>query len=298
MYKAFAGCVRCFKCRALSKIAVNLILASIFIVFLPYKAWYNSERSGFYHLAFAEETKQKELSPPRAPSKPTPPTPPIPPITIQIGEGREGFINSIRIVLLLTILTLAPSLLILMTSFTRIVIVLFLLRQAIGIVQVPPNQVLIGLALFLSIFIMKPALQESYSNAFKPYSEGKIEEIEFISKAFEPFKKFMLKQVGEKELDVFLKIAGKGRPSSPSEISADVLIPAFIISEIKRGFEIGFLIYIPFIIIDIVIASILMAMGMIMVPPIILSVPFKLIAFVVADGWTLLTSSLVGSFIK
>jgi flagellar biosynthetic protein FliP len=298
MNKTFAGLVRSSEYRATKKIAINLFLAFIFIGFLPYEFENKFKHFGFSHIAFAEETRQKELSPPRAPSKPTPPTPPIPPITIQIGEGREGFINSIRIVLLLTILTLAPSLLILMTSFTRIVIVLFLLRQAIGIVQVPPNQVLTGLALFLSIFIMKPALQESYSNAFKPYSEGKIEEIEFISRAFEPFKKFMLKQVGEKELDVFLKIAGKGRPSSPSEISADVLIPAFIISEIKKGFEIGFLIYIPFIIIDIVIASILMAMGMIMVPPIILSVPFKLIAFVVADGWTLLTHSIVGSFIK
>jgi flagellar biosynthetic protein FliP len=230
------------------------------------------------------------------PTRPEPPTPPIPPINIQIGEGREGFLNAIRIVLILTILTLAPSLLMLITSFTRIVIVLFLLRQAIGVVQVPPNQVLIGLALFLSIYIMRPALEQSYNSAYKPYAEGKIDEIVFIKQAFEPFRKFMLNQVGEKELDVFLKIAGKSRPSNPSEIGADVLIPAFIISEIKKGFEIGFLIYIPFIIIDIIIASILMAMGMIMVPPIILSVPFKLIAFVLADGWTLLVNSLVVSF--
>ncbi len=230
------------------------------------------------------------------PNRPEPPTPPIPPINIQVGEGREGFLNAIRIVLLLTILTLAPSLLMLMTSFTRIVIALFLLRQAIGVVQVPPNQVLIGLALFLSIYIMRPALEQSYNSAYKPYAEGKIDEIAFVKQAFEPFRKFMLSQVGEKELDVFLKISGKSRPSNPSEIGADVLIPAFIISEVKKGFEIGFLIYVPFIIIDIVIASILMAMGMIMVPPIILSVPFKLIAFVLADGWTLLVNSLVVSF--
>jgi len=230
------------------------------------------------------------------PTRPEPPTPPIPPINIQVGEGREGFLNAIRIVLILTILTLAPSLLMLITSFTRIVIVLFLLRQAIGVVQVPPNQVLIGLALFLSIYIMRPALEQSYNSAYKPYAEGKIDEIVFIKQAFEPFRKFMLNQVGEKELDVFLKIAGKSRPSNPSEIGADVLIPAFIISEIKKGFEIGFLIYIPFIIIDIVIASILIAAGIIFVPPIILSVPFKLIAFVLADGWTLLVNSLVVSF--
>ncbi len=230
------------------------------------------------------------------PTRPEPPTPPIPPINIQVGEGREGFLNAIRIVLLLTILTLAPSLLMLITSFTRIVIVLFLLRQAIGVVQVPPNQVLIGLALFLSIYIMRPALEQSYNSAYKPYAEGKIDEIVFIKQAFEPFRKFMLNQVGEKELDVFLKIAGKSRPSNPSEIGADVLIPAFIISEIKKGFEIGFLIYIPFIIIDIVIASILIAAGILFVPPIILSVPFKLIAFVLADGWTLLVNSLVVSF--
>ena len=247
---------------------------------------------------YAEEVKNDNNNQPARPTPPTPPTPPIPPIQIDIGEGREGVLNAMRIMILLTILTLAPSFLILMTSFTRIVIVLFLLRQAIGVIQVPPNQVIVGLALFLSIFIMKPALEESYKNAFVPYAEGRMPEEVFFKKAFEPFKKFMLGQVGEKELDVFVKIAGKERPKSPDDISADVLVPAFVVSEIKKAFEIGFLVYIPFIIIDITIASILMAMGMIMVPPIMLSIPFKLIVFVLADGWNLLIASMVGSFAR
>lgn len=234
-------------------------------------------------------------------TRPTPPTlpiPPIPPINISVGEGKEGFLNTIRIVILLTILTIAPSLLLLLTSFTRIVIVLFLFRQALGVVQVPPSQILIGLSLFLSILIMRPTLEDAYNTAFLPYSEGKIDDITFLQKAYEPFKKFMLNQVGEKELDLFLKIAGKERPKSPNDVTADALIPAFIISELKKAFEIGFLIYIPFIIIDFTIASILMSMGMIMVPPILLSVPFKLIIFVLADGWNLLVQSIVGGFLK
>lgn len=233
---------------------------------------------------------------PENPVKPVAPSPPIPPITIEVGKGREGFLNTIRIVILLTILTLVPSLLIMITSFTRIVIVLFLFRQALGVVQVPPNQVLIGLALFLTIFIMRPALDKFYNEAFVPYSDGKIDEKVFLNKAFDPFKKFMLSQVGEKELDLFVKIGGKPRPSTPSDITADVLIPAFILTELKKGFEIGFIVYIPFVMIDFVISSILMAMGMIMVPPILISVPFKLIIFVLSDGWILLTQSLIGSF--
>ncbi len=243
----------------------------------------------------------RNVSPDVSPARPTPPSapqPPIPPVNISLGEGRDGVLNAMRIVILLTILTLVPSLILLLTSFTRIVIVLFLFRQALGVVQVPPNQVLIGLALFLSIFIMKPAINVAYKDAILPYTEGQIDERVFFSRAFEPFRTFMLKQTGEKELDLFLKIAGKGRPTNPSEITADVLIPAFVISEIKKGFEIGFLVYIPFIIVDFVIASILMAMGMIMVPPILLSVPFKLIVFVLADGWILLTQALVGSFAR
>lgn len=242
------------------------------------------------------DNKEQKIEGPQPTNKPTPPSPPIPPINIQVGEGREGFLNTIRIVILLTIITLVPSLLIMITSFTRIVIVLFLFRQALGVVQVPPNQVLIGLALFLTIFIMRPALDKFYNEAFVPYSEGKLDEITFLTKGFDPFRTFMLNQVGEKELDLFLKIAGKERPANPSEITADVLIPAFIITEVKKGFEIGFIIYIPFVMIDFVIASILMAMGMIMVPPILISVPFKLIIFVLSDGWILMTQSLVGSF--
>lgn len=239
---------------------------------------------------------EKKFEIPTSPTRPQTPAAPVPPINISVGEGKEGFLNTVRIVILLTLLTLAPSLLVMITSFTRIVIVLFLFRQALGVVQVPPNQVLIGLALFLTIFIMRPALDRFYTDAFLPYSEGKIDEMTFLTRAFEPFRKFMLSQVGEKELDLFLKIAGKDRPKNPSEITADVIIPAFILTELRRGFEIGFIVYIPFIMIDFVIASILMAMGMIMVPPILLSVPFKLIVFVLSDGWLLLTQSLVGSF--
>lgn len=244
----------------------------------------------------AQKAKQNNLQNQEDIAKPTPPSPPIPPIKIELGEGREGFLNTVRIVILLTILTLVPSLLIMITSFTRIVIVLFLFRQALGIVQIPPNQVLIALALFLTIFIMRPAIDKFYNEAFLPYSEGKIDEKIFLQKAFEPFRIFMLNQVGEKELDLFLKIAGKERPKNPSDITADVLIPAFMLSELKKGFEIGFIVYIPFVMIDFVIASILMAMGMIMVPPILISVPFKLIIFVLSDGFILLTQALIGSF--
>lgn len=285
----------------MAKFSIRLLLLSCAVIVLLVSAGsaYEAKRPKTDNPK--EQTKlrlndENNLQAPSKPVKPIAPSPPIPQITIDVGEGREGFLNTIRIVILLTILTLAPSLLIMMTSFTRIVIVLFIFRQALGIVQVPPNQVLMGLALFLTIFIMRPALDKFYKEAFTPYSEGKIDERAFLIKAFEPFKTFMLNQVGEKELDLFLKIAGKERPANPSDITADVLIPAFMLTEVKKGFEIGFIVYIPFIMIDFVIASILMAMGMIMVPPILLSVPFKLIVFVLSDGWLLLTQSLIGSF--
>lgn len=229
-------------------------------------------------------------------AQPQRPTPPVPPITIQIGEGREGFVTALRIMLLLTILTLAPSILIMITSFTRIIIVLLFLRQALALHQTPPTQVIAGLALFLTFFVMRPAFEIAYEDAFRPYVEGKMNEEEFLREAFQPFRKFMLAQVREEELALFVKISGSERPRNPDNISATTLVPAFIVSELRTAFEIGFLIFIPFLMIDVVIASILMAMGMIMVPPIMLSLPFKVIVFVLADGWTLLVHSLVKSF--
>ena len=230
------------------------------------------------------------------PKPPPPPVPPIPPIKIEIGGEGGGFMNAIRIMLLLTILTLAPSILIMITSFTRIVIVFFFLRQALALQQTPPNQVLVGLSLFLTIYIMGPTLQDVYKNAYKPYSEAKLNEEGFIGEAIKPFRKFMFAQVREKELALFVKLSKSPRPKNKDDVSVFTLIPAFMVSEIKTAFEIGFVLYMPFLVIDVVIASVLMSMGMLMVPPIMISLPFKLVVFVAADGWTLLINSLVRSF--
>jgi flagellar biosynthetic protein FliP len=202
----------------------------------------------------------------------------------------------IQILLLLTVLALAPSILIMMTSFTRIVVVLSFLRQAIGIQQLPPNQVLISLALFLTFFIMAPVWQRINTAAFQPFMERKISQEEAMEKAMEPLRAFMLKQTREKDLVLFVDIAKLPRPKNPSELSSTVVIPAFMISELRTAFQIGFLIYLPFLIIDMVVASVIMSMGMLMLPPIVVSLPFKLLLFVLVDGWYLVVGSLVKSF--
>ena len=202
-----------------------------------------------------------------------------------------------QIFLLMTILSLAPALLIMLTSFTRCVIVLSLLRRALGTMQMPPNQVVIGLALFLTFFIMTPVWQQVNKDALQPYLNEKIDQQQALQNAATPIRKFMFKQTREKDLALFVEIAKVQRPRDVDDIPTSVLIPSFIISEVKTAFQIGLLLYVPFLIIDMVVASVLLSMGMMMLPPIMISLPFKLMLFVLADGWNLLIGSLVRSFV-
>lgn len=216
-----------------------------------------------------------------------------PNISINInGEGSD----SVKILLLLTILTVLPSILIMMTSFTRIIIVFSLLRNAMGLQQTPPNQVLIGLALFLSLFIMQPVLTEINQNAYEPFSEGQISSEEFLERAKDPLREFMLKQTKTEDINLFLNLAGKEKPANSTGYTMDIVVPAFITSEIKRAFTIGFFLFIPFLIIDMVVSSALMSMGMMMLPPVTVSMPFKLMLFVLVDGWGLLIKTLVSTY--
>ena len=220
-------------------------------------------------------------------------------ISIGMDQAQEpGKIAVVlQIFLLMTILSLAPAILIMLTSFTRVVIVLSLLRRALGTMQMPPNQVLIGLALFLTFFIMTPVWQQINKTALQPYLEDKIEQQQALQKAAEPLRGFMFKQTREKDLALFVNIAKIERPKDVDDIPISVLIPSFIISEVKTAFQIGLLLYVPFLIIDMVVASVLLSMGMMMLPPIMISLPFKLMLFVLADGWNLLVGSLVRSFV-
>ena len=217
-------------------------------------------------------------------------------INIELGEGAGLTERAIQLVALITVLSLAPSILVMITSFTRIVVVLSLLRTAIGLQTAPPNSVMISLALFLTAFIMAPAFQTAYENGIRPLVDQQIEIDEAFQRSVAPFRTFMLGQVREKDLTLFSDMAQAEQPENPEDVELRVLIPAFMISELRRAFEIGFLLFIPFIVIDMVVASILMSMGMMMLPPIIISLPFKLIFFVLVDGWTLVAGSLVRSF--
>ncbi len=234
-----------------------------------------------------------------AQSQPQPKNPIFPSVTIDIKDstGSKGTLEStIKIALLMTILTLLPSILMLMTSFTRLLISFHFLRQAMGVQGVPPNQVIIGMCLFLTIFIMSPVGAKINKVAIQPYNEGKITDMQAVEKGIEPLKEFMLKQTREKDLALFYSLSKSERPRTQKDVTMTVLMPAFILSELKTAFEIGFLLYIPFLIIDIVVASILVALGMIFLPPIMVSLPFKIVLFIIADGWGLLMSSLLRSF--
>ena len=223
---------------------------------------------------------------------------PLPNISLNIGgnaaQGKAATV--VQLLLILTVLSLAPAILMMVTSFTRIVIVLSLVRNALGTQQMPSNQIVIGLALFLTFFIMAPVWQQVNEEALKPYYEDRITGEKAFALASIPVKNFMLKQTREKDLALFVKLSKEKRPKKPMDISLPVLIPAFVISELKTAFQIGFLIFLPFLIIDIVVASILLSMGMMMLPPIMVSLPFKLLLFVLVDGWYLIVESLVRSF--
>lgn len=222
----------------------------------------------------------------------------LPNINISIGgnQGGGGTAVTLQIMLLLTILSLAPAIVVMVTSFTRIAVVLSLLRQALGTPQIPPNQVLISLALFLTFFIMSPVWTRINSEALQPLMTNEITQTVAFDRAVLPIREFMLKQVREKDLSLFVDMARIGEPKNISEVPTHVIIPAFMISELKTAFQIGFLLYIPFLVLDMVVASVLMSMGMLMLPPVVISLPFKLMLFVLVDGWYLIIGSIVRSF--
>ncbi len=218
-------------------------------------------------------------------------------LTLDMGEGGgAATARIVQLVALITVLSLAPSLLIMMTSFTRIVVVLSFVRTALGTQQTPPNQVLVSLALFLTAFIMMPTFEAAYDQGIKPLIEGEIEEFEAFERTMVPIRRFMTRQVREQDVALFVDMAGIPDKEVRAEVPMRVLIPAFMISELRRAFEIGFLIFVPFLIIDMVVASVLMALGMMMLPPIIIALPFKIIFFVLVDGWFMVAGSLMRSF--
>lgn len=213
-----------------------------------------------------------------------------------INDEPTSVATTIRMLILLTVLSLAPSLLILMTSFTRIIIVLSFVRTGLATQQTPPNQVLIGLALFMTFFIMAPILSEVNSEALTPFMDGELTQEEAFERAATPIKEFMTKHTREKDLALFMGYAGHDKPESIDDIPLTALVPAFVISELKTAFQMGFMIFVPFLVIDMVVASVLMSMGMMMLPPVMISLPFKILLFVMVDGWYLVVRSLLISF--
>ena len=217
-------------------------------------------------------------------------------ISVNFAQGGGLTERVIQMIAMLTVLSLAPSILVMMTSFTRIVVVLSLLRTALGTATAPPNAVIVSLALFLTAFVMGPALQRAYDTAVKPLIANQITAEQAFERGAIPLRAFMEKNVSAKDLKLFVDMAKQPVPKDPQELSLRVLVPAFMISELKRAFEIGFLLFLPFLIIDLVVASVLMSMGMMMLPPVVVSLPFKLIFFVLVDGWSLVAGSLIQSY--
>jgi flagellar biosynthetic protein FliP len=225
-------------------------------------------------------------------------TPAFAQLSLNIGGNKDGSMTGrvVQMVALLTVLSLAPSILMMMTSFTRIIIVFSFLRTAIGIQQTPPNAVLISLAMFLTFFIMMPTFQQAYKEGIRPMMNEEISEMAALEKTAVPFKSFMLKHTREKDLQLFIDINKAGSFKEAMDIPMQYVVPAFMISELRRAFEIGFLLFLPFLVIDMVVSSILMSMGMMMLPPVMISLPFKIIFFVLVDGWYLITGSLIKSY--
>lgn len=215
---------------------------------------------------------------------------------VEEAESPQEVAVTLQILFLLTVLSLAPAILIMMTSFTRIIVVLSFIRNALATNQMPPNQVLIGLALFLTFFIMAPTWQVINENALQPYLAQEIGQQEAIERALEPMREFMLRHTRERDLALFLEFAGQGQPQDPSDVPTTTLIPAFVISELKSAFQMGFILFVPFIVIDMIVASTLMSMGMLMLPPVMISLPFKILLFVMVDGWHLVVRSLLLGF--
>ena len=217
-------------------------------------------------------------------------------ISVNFGQGSGLTERVLQLIALLTVLSLAPSILVMMTSFTRIVVVLSLLRTALGTATAPPNAVIVSLALFLTAFVMGPALQRTYESGIRPLVANEITAEQAFERGSGPLREFMQRNVRDKDLKLFVDMSNQPVPEKPEDLSLRVLVPAFMISELKRAFEIGFLLFLPFLIIDLVVASVLMSMGMMMLPPVVVSLPFKLIFFVLVDGWSLVAGSLIQSY--
>jgi flagellar biosynthetic protein FliP len=233
---------------------------------------------------------------PAVPAPGTPATPSQPGLQLELPTGDSPLNSPVSLVLLLGAITFVPALLIMTTAFTRIVIVLGFVRTALGTNGIPPNQVVIGLALFLSLFVMAPTFGEANETALQPLTRGEISQTEALQRAIVPFREFMLKQVRDEDLAMFVKFSGDERPANPSDVATTTLVPAFLLSELRTAFLIGFVIFIPFILIDLIVSAALSAMGMVMLPPVLISLPFKLLLFVAANGWTLIVGSLLESF--
>jgi flagellar biosynthesis protein FliP len=221
----------------------------------------------------------------------------LPAIAIKTAaDGAQTYSLTFQVLILMTVLTLLPAILLGMTAFTRIIIVLSILRQAFGMATTPSNQILTALALFMTFFVMSSTLEQSYANGIKPYLDGQLAGEVALDRTVQPLKKFMLAQTRENDLQLFSKLSGKPQFATPEDVPLSVLVPTFITSELKTAFQIGFMVFIPFLVIDLVVASVLMSMGMMMLSPVLVSLPFKIMLFVVVDGWTLLMGSLAASF--
>jgi flagellar biosynthetic protein FliP len=220
----------------------------------------------------------------------------LPKIELAVGGGEGDWVGALRVLGLMTILTLVPGILLTMTAFTRIVIVLGFLRQALGTMQAPPNQILLALSLFMTVFIMQPVWSKVNEEALQPYMAGTLSQTVAVDKAMEPVRKFMFQHTRKKDLALFVKASGDDKPRTENDIAIYQLIPAFVLSELKTAFQMGFMLYVPFLVMDMVVSAILMAMGMMMLPPILISLPFKIMLFVLVDGWNLMVSSLIRSF--
>jgi len=213
------------------------------------------------------------------------------------ANGQVQMTMPVQIMILLTLLTFLPAIIISLSSFTRIIIVFHFLRQALGTQEAPSNQILIGLALFLSFFIMNPTLTAIYSDAYEPWSKGEIDQAQALERGSQPLKQFMLRSTREKDLQLFIEISGGPKPKGPDDLPMRAVIPAFMISEIKTAFQIGFVLFLPFLVIDMVVSSVLLSMGMMQLPPVMVSLPFKVLLFIMVDGWGLVVSSLVKSYV-
>lgn len=258
-------------------------------------------------LTAARADAQVTTPPPAAPAAPTPPAPPVPgttttttpskaTISIDLGDDKKGASQPVLIILMLTVISLAPSLLIMVTGFTRIIVVLSITRNAIGLPTIPPTQVIVGLSLFLTVFVMFPTLKEVNETAVQPLLNNKIDQKQALERAQVPIKKFMLDQTRKGELAFFVSRSSEVQPKNPEDVSMVTLIPAFIVSELKTAFIIGFVILVPFLVIDMIVSSSLMSMGMFMLPPVLVALPFKLLLFVMIDGWHLIIDNLLKSF--